>query len=104
MAHRDGYDAMPEPVAVEAVEETTADLAEELSELLGNLVALKFQAHGYHWNVKGPMFAQFHELFGDIYADVDDTIDPMQEQTSGPSKPDFVVWSHFTQDIRSLHL
>jgi len=78
-ATRDGYDTMPEPIAVEAVEETTDDLAEELSELLGNLVALKFQAHGYHWNVKGPMFAQFHELFGDIYADVDDTIDPTAE-------------------------
>ena len=78
-ATRDGYDTMPEPVAVEAVEETTDDLAEELSELLGNLVALKFQAHGYHWNVKGPLFAQFHELFGDIYADVDDTIDPTAE-------------------------
>jgi len=79
MSQRDGYDAMPEPIAVEAVEETTADLAEELSELLGNLVALKFQAHGYHWNVKGPLFAQFHELFGDIYADVDDAIDPTAE-------------------------
>ena len=80
MAQRDGYEAdVAEPVAYEAVEETTADLAGELSELLGNLVALKFQAHGYHWNVKGPLFAQFHELFGDIYADVDDTIDPTAE-------------------------
>ena len=70
---------MPEPIAVEAVEPTKADLAEELGELLGNMVALKFQAHGYHWNVKGPMFAQFHEFFGDIYADVDSTIDPIAE-------------------------
>ena len=79
-AQRDGYEAeVPEPVAVEAVEETKADLAEELAELLGNLVSLKFQAHGYHWNVKGPLFAQFHEFFGEIYEDVDSTIDPVAE-------------------------
>ena len=80
MAQRDGYEAeVAEPVAYEAVEPTKADLAAELGELLGNIVSLKFQAHGYHWNVKGPMFAQFHEFFGEIYEDIDSTIDPIAE-------------------------
>lgn len=79
-APAESYDEeAPEPIAVEAVEPTKADLAAELGELLGNMVSLKFQAHGYHWNVKGPMFAQFHEFFGDIYDDVDSTIDPIAE-------------------------
>ena len=73
------YEEQPEPIAVEAVEMTKGELAAELSELLGNLVSLKFQAHGYHWNVKGPMFAQAHEFFGEIYEDVDSTIDPTAE-------------------------
>jgi hypothetical protein len=93
MAHRDAGEIIdvvpnegemaiednPEPFAAEADEPTKADLAGELAELLGNLVSLKFQAHGYHWNVKGPMFAQFHEFFGEIYDDVDSTIDPTAE-------------------------
>ena len=79
-AQRDmGYEEAPEPVAMEAVEMTTADLAGDLAELLSNLVSLKFQAHGYHWNVKGVNFATFHELFGEIYEDVDSAIDPVAE-------------------------
>ena len=80
VAPAESYDEeAPEPIAVEGVEPTKADLAAELGELLGNMVSLKFQAHGYHWNVKGPMFAQFHEFFGEIYDDVDSTIDPIAE-------------------------
>jgi HK97 family phage prohead protease len=80
MAQRDGaMDEMPEPVAAEATEETPAYLAGELSELLGNLVAAKFLAHGAHWNVKGVLFPQFHKFFQKIYEDYDSAIDPMAE-------------------------
>jgi len=64
---------------VEATEKTKADLAEELRELLGTTVSLKFLAHGAHWNVKGVLFSQYHEFFGDIYQDIDDIIDPLSE-------------------------
>ena len=72
-------DDMPEPVAVEAVEKTRKDLADELRELLGNIVAVKFLAHGAHWNVKGVLFSQYHEFFGEIYEDYDNMIDPVAE-------------------------
>ena len=67
---------MPED---EATEKTKADLAVELRELLGTTVSLKFLAHGAHWNVKGVLFSQYHEFFGDIYQDIDDIIDPLSE-------------------------
>ena len=51
-----------------------------LGQLLGDVFTLYVQAHGYHWNVKGQSFSQFHELFGEVYADVFDSIDPIAEQ------------------------
>lgn len=54
-------------------------LAEELSRLLGNVVDLYFRAHGYHWNVEGEDFHQYHALFSDIYEDVYSSIDPLAE-------------------------
>jgi HK97 family phage prohead protease len=65
-------------------EETTTmyskqDLIVRLSDLLGDVVVFKFMSHGAHWNVRGVDFATFHEFFGDIYEDVDNSIDPIAE-------------------------
>jgi starvation-inducible DNA-binding protein len=38
-----------------------------------------FVAHGYHWNVEGSDFSQYHSLFADIYEDVYSSIDPIAE-------------------------
>ncbi len=61
------------------MEPTNQDLAEKLSYILGSSVALKYLAQGYHWNVRGPEFYQFHEFFGDIYEDINSSIDPLAE-------------------------
>ena len=37
------------------------------------------KAQNYHWNVTGPFFTQLHQLFGDIYEEVGDAIDPFAE-------------------------
>ena len=58
---------------------TKIDLANQLADLLGDTVNFKFLAHGFHWNVKGPLFSQFHEFFGEIYEDANDAIDPLAE-------------------------
>jgi DNA-binding ferritin-like protein len=50
-----------------------------LEKLLSDVVSMYFRAHGYHWNVKGQDFSQYHELFGEIYADVYSSIDPLAE-------------------------
>lgn len=37
------------------------------------------KAHNFHWNVEGPLFQQFHELFAGIYEEVYGSIDPFAE-------------------------
>lgn len=54
-------------------------MEELLKELLSDTVALKFKAQGYHWNVEGKTFNQFHELFSDIYTDYESAIDKVAE-------------------------
>jgi starvation-inducible DNA-binding protein len=38
-----------------------------------------FVAHGFHWNVEGQDFSQYHALFAEIYEDVYSAIDPIAE-------------------------
>lgn len=56
-----------------------APLARELSILLADTFSLYHEAHGFHWNVKGPDFAQYHGLFADIYGDLYSSIDDLAE-------------------------
>jgi starvation-inducible DNA-binding protein len=41
--------------------------------------AFYLKAHYFHWNVEGPLFKQLHDLFGEIYEEVYDSIDPFAE-------------------------
>lgn len=50
-----------------------------LKQLLASTVALKFKAQGYHWNVEGDDFPQWHDKFGDIYEALDGSVDPLAE-------------------------
>ena len=38
------------------------------------------KSHYFHWNVEGMFFKQFHDLFGDIYEEVQESIDVFAEQ------------------------
>lgn len=38
------------------------------------------KAHNFHWNVEGPDFLQYHDLFGKIYEEVYGSIDTFAEQ------------------------
>ena len=44
-----------------------------------NSVVFYSTAHGFHWNVEGPLFTQYHSFFGEIYSDVYATIDTISE-------------------------
>jgi starvation-inducible DNA-binding protein len=54
-------------------------LIQLLKGLLSDTIALKYKAHGYHWNVEGEDFPQYHSKFEDIYEDYDSAIDPLAE-------------------------
>jgi DNA-binding ferritin-like protein len=51
----------------------------ELQELLADVIGFYHRVHGYHWNVTGEDFAQYHELFQEIYEDVYGSIDGIAE-------------------------
>jgi starvation-inducible DNA-binding protein len=55
------------------------ELVNFLKELTADAVALKFKAHGYHWNVEGDDFPQWHSKLNDIYDDLDEAIDTFAE-------------------------
>lgn len=42
--------------------------------------AFYLKAHYFHWNVEGPNFPQYHELFAKIYEEVYDSIDKFAEE------------------------
>ena len=54
-------------------------LLAQLRMLLADNIALKFKAHGYHWNVESDDFKQFHDFFGMIYEDYDGATDTYAE-------------------------
>ena len=50
-------------------------LAEQLKICLADSFAFYLKTHNYHWNIEGPDFYQFHELFGDTLAEQIRTLD-----------------------------
>jgi len=54
-------------------------LVKSLKVLVSDVVTFYFMAHGYHWNVEGSDFSQYHALFSDIYEDAYESIDPIAE-------------------------
>ena len=55
-------------------------LVNAMKMLLATSYAFQLKAHNFHWNVIGADFKQYHELFGDIYSEVQSSIDPMAEE------------------------
>jgi len=57
---------------------------EQLQQLAKIAFASEFsfyvKAHGFHWNVEGPDFLQYHDLFGKIYEEVYGIIDDFAEK------------------------
>jgi starvation-inducible DNA-binding protein len=59
--------------------EVEPQIVDSLEGLLADIVALSFVAQGYHWNVKGENFPQYHDMFGEIYEDIHGSVDPLAE-------------------------
>jgi len=54
-------------------------LAQNMVTVLGTAYTFAVKAQQYHWNVMGPDFPQYHELFGKIYEEVHGSIDETAE-------------------------
>lgn len=66
-------------MAASAMVAGASPLAEVLKPTLANVVSMYLSSHGSHWDVNGSDFAEYHALFGEIYDDVHDSIDPLAE-------------------------
>lgn len=55
------------------------ELIQSLKRFQANSVVLYSTAHGFHWNVEGPLFTQYHAFFEEIYTDIYSTIDTIAE-------------------------
>ena len=54
-------------------------LAEELKILLGSTFVIYTKIHGFHFNIEGSNFPQYHAFYDTLYNDVNDTIDKIAE-------------------------
>ena len=77
-----GNDTMNPTRDIQMTDETdqpVPTLVDGLKQLQADVFTMYVTAHGFHWNVTGCEFAQYHEFFGEIYEDVYSSIDPIAE-------------------------
>lgn len=54
-------------------------LIDELKQIQATAFAFARKAHYFHWNVEGPNFVQYHDFLGELYAEVDASVDVIAE-------------------------
>lgn len=54
-------------------------LKDKLKTILGTYFAFYIKAAGFHWNIEGPNFPQYHKFLGDLYNEVYGSIDQLAE-------------------------
>lgn len=55
------------------------ELISKVRLLQANAFIYYTKAHGYHWDVEGILFEQFHSMFGDLYEDIWGSVDEYAE-------------------------
>lgn len=55
------------------------ELINAMKRVLADSFAFYLKSQYYHWNVEGPNFKQYHDLFGDVYSSVYENIDSTAE-------------------------
>lgn len=56
------------------------ELVEKMKVVLASSFAFALKAQNFHWNVEGPNFLQYHDLFAKIYEEVFDAVDTIAEE------------------------
>jgi starvation-inducible DNA-binding protein len=72
-------ESAPAEESVVVEEAVNTEVASALQNVLDHTVVFYYSAHRAHWNVEGEDFAQYHELFSNIYEDASGAIDPIAE-------------------------
>lgn len=58
---------------------TVSELGNSLKVALADTFVMMTQAWFYHWSVEGPDFRSLHEMFSEIYTDLQGAVDPLAE-------------------------
>lgn len=56
------------------------DLVQLTNKCLADTFALALKTQSFHWNVEGPDFSQYHNLFGELYEEIYEAVDGIAEQ------------------------
>ena len=64
-------------------------LTEDLKVLLGSTFVLYTKTHGFHWNIEGSNFPQYHKFLNKMYDEIYESIDVVAEyiRTLGSYSP-----------------
>ena len=54
-------------------------LADNLKTLLGSTFVVYTKTHGFHWNIEGSDFPQYHKFLNKMYEEIYETIDTIAE-------------------------
>lgn len=55
------------------------ELIQEMKVSLASTFSFYLKAHGFHWNVEGPNFSQYHDFLGGLWEEAFGAIDPIAE-------------------------
>jgi len=55
------------------------ELIEQMKVCLASTFAFYLKSHGFHWNVEGANFPQYHEFLGNLWEEVFGAVDPLAE-------------------------
>jgi starvation-inducible DNA-binding protein len=55
------------------------ELIEQMKVTLASTFAFYLKAHGFHWNVEGANFPQYHEFLSNLYEEAFGAVDPIAE-------------------------
>ena len=55
------------------------DLIQEMKVSLASTFAFYLKAHGFHWNVEGANFPQYHGFLGNLWEETFGAVDPLAE-------------------------
>jgi starvation-inducible DNA-binding protein len=54
-------------------------LSDKLKVLVGSTFVVYTKTHGFHWNIEGPNFPQYHKFLKKMYEQIYETIDVISE-------------------------
>ena len=63
------------------------ELQDKIKSILADTFVLYMKVHGYHWNVIGSDFPQYHSFFGDLYEELHGAVDEIADRVRCPAIP-----------------